>query len=177
MTQLPFVDDWRIEADDADEPVLVGTRDGRPFRSRPVAALDLASHTARLVDGTMLHLGQPAEPVDPADPLMLPPAARQRRLDSARADLERLGRGERPTASELAAAPVLEGWAMAERDGYAALVGNVTGHPRLPDGTWIRTSALVWLCEHGTAARSLNRWYRLGHPLGAHLFEAGTTEH
>ena len=36
MTQLPFFDDWRIEADDADEPVLVGTRDGRPFRSRPV---------------------------------------------------------------------------------------------------------------------------------------------
>jgi len=125
----------------------------------------------------MLHLGQPAEPFDPADPLMLPPAARQRRLDSARADLERLGRGERPTASELAAASVLEGWAMAERDGYAVLVGNVTGHPRLPDGTWIRTSALVWLCEHGTAARSLNRWYKLGRALEAHLFEADTTEH
>ena len=36
MTQLPFVDDWRMEADDADEPILVGTRDGRPFWSRPV---------------------------------------------------------------------------------------------------------------------------------------------
>ncbi|MFP4362145.1 MAG: DUF6634 family protein [Alphaproteobacteria bacterium] len=177
MTERPDVDDWRVDVDDADEPVLVGTRDGRPFRSRPVAAIDLASHTARLVDGTMLHLGQPAEPVDPADPLKLPPAARQRRLDSARADLERLGRGKRPTASDLADAPLLEAWSIAERSGYAALFGNVTGHPRLPDGSWIHTSSLVWLCEHGTAARSFNRWYRLGRRLEAHLFEAEPPEH
>jgi hypothetical protein len=86
MIQLPFVDDWRIEADDADEPVLAGTRDGRPFRSRPVAALDIASHTARLVDGTMLHLGEPAEPADLACRNAVDPQRLQQIVGRARRD-------------------------------------------------------------------------------------------
>lgn len=69
------VQNWSIDVDDDDEPVVVGERGGAPFRSRPVARLDPAAGTARLVDGTILALGAPSEDVDPCDPLALPRGA------------------------------------------------------------------------------------------------------
>jgi hypothetical protein len=173
MQDKDRVQNWSIDVDDDDEPVVVGERGGAPFRSRPVARLDPAAGTARLVDGTILALGAPSEDVDPCDPLALPPAARRRRLDRTRAAIERLARGEGPGAAELKRAPLLDSWAVADRAGLPVLTGIVTGHPRLPDRWWIQTSPLVWLAEDRTAARTISRWYRLGSRLEDDLCRGG----
>ena len=41
------------------------------------------------------------------------------------------------------------------------LTGRVSGHPRLADGGFIRTSELIWLDRNRNWARSWNRLYRL----------------
>lgn len=173
MQEKDRVQNWSIDVDDDDEPVVVGERGGAPFRSHPVARLDPAAGTARLVDGTILALGAPAEDVDPCDPLALPPGARRRRLDRTRAAIERLAQGEGPSSEELNRAPLLDSWAVADRAGLPVLTGIVTGHPRLPAHSWVRTSPLVWLAEDRTAARTSSRWYRLGSRLEDDLARSG----
>lgn len=87
------------------------------------------------------------------------------RLQAARAALERISRGESPTAEELASAPLLDFWCVVVEPPFPVLQGVVTGHPRLADGAMIGTSPLLWLAEDQSAARTLSRFYRLGVPL------------
>lgn len=167
MTDIPRIDRWTVDVDAADEPILTGTVDGQAIRTMPVAQLDLHAGIARLADGIILTLGTPARPIDPANPLAPPPAARQRRLERALDAGRRVQRGDAPTPAELAAAPRLDAWCVDGTGRYAVLRGIVTGHPRLIDGSAIRTSALLWLADDGTAARTVSRWYALGEPLEA----------
>jgi hypothetical protein len=88
-----------------------------------------------------------------------------RRLAAAKDALERIRRGEAPSAEELAAAPLLRFWCVVLDEPLPVLQGVVTGHPRLPDGHLVATSPILWLAPDRTAARTVSRWYRLGVPL------------
>jgi hypothetical protein len=74
-------------------------------------------------------------------------------------------RGEQPQEVELATAPRLDMWeACVGRDGdkgRLVLRGEVRGHPSLPDGERIGTSAVVWLDRQHRWARTVNRLYVL----------------
>ena len=84
------------------------------------------------------------------------------RLDEAMKAMVRVWRGIGPTPEELAAAPMLDFWAITAVDGCLALTGVVTGHPVLEHGARIITSPLLWLSDDRRAARTLSRFYRLG---------------
>lgn len=61
--------------------------------------------------------------------------------------------------------PMLEDWFPAivpEKTEELALIGTVTGHPRLRDGRPIVTSNVVMLNVDAGLARTVSRWYRLG---------------
>lgn len=88
-----------------------------------------------------------------------------RRLAAAKEALDRIRRGEAPSAEELAAAPLLQFWCIVLDDAFPLFQGVVTGHPQIPDGHLIGTSPIIWLAEDRTAARTVSRWYRLGVPL------------
>ncbi len=60
-------------------------------------------------------------------------------------------------------APILEAHQMYSRR-TACLSGYVFGHPSLADGRDIMTSQLVYMDTEVGIARTVNRWYRLGHP-------------
>lgn len=60
-------------------------------------------------------------------------------------------------------APILEAHQMFSRR-TACLSGYVFGHPSLADGRDIMTSQLVYMDTEVGIARTVNRWYRLGHP-------------
>lgn len=85
-----------------------------------------------------------------------------KRLQDAAEALVRLERGEAPSAMELAAAPQLDCWYLTNHHNFLALGGIVTGHPTLPDGGHITTSALLWVADDKRAARTVSRLYRLG---------------
>jgi hypothetical protein len=85
-----------------------------------------------------------------------------RRLKEAKDALDRIKSGQAPTPEELAAAPKLEWWRLGEDTLFNVLEGVVTGHPLLPDGAFIHTSALVWLAADRRWARTISRFYRLG---------------
>lgn len=91
------------------------------------------------------------------------------RLAAAQEALERIGKGEAPSAEELAAAPLLEFWCVVTDGPFLLLQGVVTGHPLLADGALVGTSPLLWISEDRTAARTVSRFYRLGVPLEAVL--------
>jgi hypothetical protein len=85
--------------------------------------------------------------------------------EQAERDLARIRAGWRPTAEDLAEAPIIQGWKtreMAFQPETLQLLGRVTGHPRFKDGSPIFTSAVVHLDENGGWARCVNRFYRLG---------------
>lgn len=70
------------------------------------------------------------------------------------------------TINSLDTAPILlESHQMYSRR-TACLSGYVFGHPSLPDGREIMTSQLIYLDMGIGIARTINRWYRLGHPAG-----------
>jgi len=84
-------------------------------------------------------------------------------------------KGGGPSPSELACAPLLESWRAVvirpQRESVPLqptmiLAGCVTGHPFLSDAATICTSPLIWLDRNRKWARSHNRVYRLGDPLG-----------
>lgn len=61
--------------------------------------------------------------------------------------------------------PMLEDWFPAivpEKTEELALIGTVSGHPRLRDGRPIVTSNVVVLNVDAGLARTMSRWYRLG---------------
>ncbi len=62
-------------------------------------------------------------------------------------------------------APILEAHQMYSRR-TACLSGYVFGHPSLGDGREIMTSQLIYMDTEAGIARTVNRWYRLGHPAG-----------
>lgn len=91
-----------------------------------------------------------------------------------RNDFESLLRGEDPPPVELATAPRLEDWAPAitrAPDGSRrmTLVGNVSGHPKHPDGKQIETNAVVWIDRKWSWARTVTRVYELGDPAGREI--------
>jgi hypothetical protein len=69
-----------------------------------------------------------------------------------------------PTPEELAAAPTLHDWSFGiTGTGSLCLNGmRVSGHPHLPDGEAVLTSALVFLSPTRGIARTASRWYLLG---------------
>lgn len=87
-----------------------------------------------------------------------------RRLSSLVADMEAIGNGVPPERLTDGAAPVLDRWRHGVRY-VPCLVGLSTGHPLLPGrGRSIYTSELWMIDEDHGWARTLSRWYRLGHP-------------
>jgi hypothetical protein len=80
-------------------------------------------------------------------------------------------RGEMPSGIEMATAPRISDWkAVADRCPYSRvfemkLVGQVTGHPELPDGP-ITTSAILWIDKHRCVARTMSRVYLLDQEAG-----------
>ncbi|WP_315856710.1 DUF6634 family protein [Rhizobium leguminosarum] len=80
------------------------------------------------------------------------------------ADLRSVEAGLVGTLS-LDTAPILEAHQMYSRR-TACLSGYVFGHPALGDGREITTSQLVYMDTEVGIARTVNRWYRLGHPAG-----------
>ncbi len=56
----------------------------------------------------------------------------------------------------------IEQWSVTRLGGHARLNGAVFGHPSVPDGTRVATSAV--LCIDGTRAETRNTVYRLGQP-------------
>lgn len=60
-------------------------------------------------------------------------------------------------------APVLEAYQMYSRR-TACLSGYVFGHPSQANGRDIMTSQLLYMDTEVGIARTVNRWYRLGHP-------------
>lgn len=64
------------------------------------------------------------------------------------------------------ATPILNNWRHIARHGTAPgiLVGEVSGHPLLPDG-WITTSAVSEIAEDRSWAQTASRRYQLGTPL------------
>lgn len=85
------------------------------------------------------------------------------RRDRLLADLQKFASGWKPSAEDLAQAPVLSGWFFDHYPGTQVLnlVGVVRGHPRLPDG-WVTTSPLVAIDLQAGWARTAGRFYRLG---------------
>jgi hypothetical protein len=81
----------------------------------------------------------------------------QQAIDRARAladDLARIAAGDGPTADDLAAAPILDCWALGAVQ-QPALFGAVVGHPRLGDRPLIHTSVLFAVDGDGMFARTL----------------------
>jgi len=86
-------------------------------------------------------------------------AARARRLADA---LDRLAaNGGVPSAADLACAPVLDCWQPTTRLA-PAMIGLVTGHPRISDGRGMMTSEALALDPAHGWLRTVGRLYRLG---------------
>jgi hypothetical protein len=62
--------------------------------------------------------------------------------------------------------PLLENWRLIEDSPvfYPTLYGSVSGHPRLGDRPFVRTSPVIWLSIKLGYARTYSRYYRLGAP-------------
>lgn len=57
----------------------------------------------------------------------------------------------------------VDNWFVSPYPGFQ-LMGEVVGHPRLPDGPF-ESSELYYINEERRLARTLSRWFRLGTPL------------
>lgn len=103
-------------------------------------------------------------------PQVRPPADQHAALA---ADLERLHSGWTPDEACLDEAPVLSAWRIVQHEGEAlpSLLGLSTDHPCLgPGRRRVLTSNIVAFDGAGELwARTLSRFYRLGHPGGETL--------
>jgi hypothetical protein len=83
------------------------------------------------------------------------------KLRSLADDLDRVWVDVAPTAADLAAAPLIDGWRTALSPVGLRLVGYVTDHPLLGDRA-AKTSQ-IWAADPaGQWIRTLSRFYRLG---------------
>ncbi|WP_128921417.1 DUF6634 family protein [Bradyrhizobium nanningense] len=91
-----------------------------------------------------------------------------------RRDFESYLTGVQPSPEQLACAPLLENWQAVVRQFSEAshslcmvLSGSVVNHPLLGHDKSIHTSQLIWLDRNRKWARTWNRVYRLGEPVGS----------
>ncbi|WP_161992870.1 DUF6634 family protein [Aureimonas leprariae] len=87
------------------------------------------------------------------------------RLRRLVADVEALADGRHPSAAILDDAPIVEDWALALRSA-PCLTGQFQGHPSIRNGQPGVTSDLWVLAPSHGYARTLSRFYRLGHAAG-----------
>lgn len=76
-------------------------------------------------------------------------------------------RYERPTAEELAAAPLLEVWSLEDvddEDNLPAVLGYVYGHDFAPNGSPLIADEAFAMDQDLAWVRTLSRLYRLGTP-------------
>jgi hypothetical protein len=83
------------------------------------------------------------------------------RLEALLSDLRRLRGGEHPSPAELAMAPSIDQWIVAERK-VPSLVGLIQGHPHIPQLRLSQTSDLEVINEARGYARTRSRLYALG---------------
>ena len=165
-TDLPCLDRWRLVADADDELGIAGEIDGRPDGG--AFASYFQPDVVVLRDGRRLRLGMP-HPDTAGEPWAWPEGYHDRRRERLTAVLKALGRGEGPSAAEIAAAPLLDAWQQtSSNEGMTVLVGVVSGHPRLLDGP-VTTSPLLLLDVERGFARTVSRWYRIGRSLSDYL--------
>lgn len=88
-------------------------------------------------------------------------APETQRLRGLLADLERIQAGHHPDEVDLANAPTIDNWCIAERR-TIALAGAVNKHPTIPNGRSVCTSDLWFIAPALGYARTLNRFYALG---------------
>ncbi|MGK7062864.1 DUF6634 family protein [Bradyrhizobium sp. 1050_B9_N1_2] len=95
-------------------------------------------------------------------------------------DFECYLRGEEPSSQQLTHAPLLKNWRAVTMQFRAAsdslrmvLRGSVVNHPLLDDDKSIHTSQLIWLDRDRKWARTWNRVYRLGEPVGNNTEDGG----
>jgi hypothetical protein len=88
-------------------------------------------------------------------------------------DFKRYLKGEQPLPQQLTQAPLLSSWRTcvvpfgpASPPSVMVLAGRVVNHPLLGDDGAIHTSQLIWLDRNRKWARTWNRVYRLGEPVG-----------
>jgi hypothetical protein len=87
-----------------------------------------------------------------------------RRLKALSADMERVLEGLLPEAIITEEPPLLDRWILGNTLA-PCLVGLSTGHPTLVGANRAIATSNVWLMSDDmTWARTLSRWYRLGHP-------------
>jgi hypothetical protein len=79
-------------------------------------------------------------------------------------DLKDLETGVFDFAS-LSSLPFIDDFKVVHRT-IPCLAGLVSNHPFVSDGRQAVTSQIFYMDPHMRAARTLNRWYRLGNPTG-----------
>jgi hypothetical protein len=100
-----------------------------------------------------------------------------KRSEAARRELERdiesYACGEVPSAPAMMRAARVEQWyVMVRRRGKESVMvirGEVRGHPEIPDGESIQTSAIVWFDRKNRFVRTGTRLYVLGEPVGREI--------
>lgn len=89
------------------------------------------------------------------------------RLAAAEAIVARIVGGWRPDETDLDDAPLLDRWIPLVADDAGVLIGEVVRHPVLHGvRRRIATSMLLAIGGELAWARTISRFYRLGHPLG-----------
>ncbi len=83
-------------------------------------------------------------------------------------DLALLASGAQPSPDALADAPILDWWTPAQRT-TGALMGLVSGHPRIARGHTGLTTELFAIDPVFGWARTWSRFYRLGRPVDVDL--------
>lgn len=100
-------------------------------------------------------------------------------LAEAKATLNSLILGWRPTSAELASAPTIDSWFVVEAsDDSIRLMGKVSGHPNPNVGRspLTMTSILLWLAEDSGWARTASRYYFLGRPESSRQLQLSQAE-
>jgi len=82
------------------------------------------------------------------------------RIHALSADLLKIEDGQLPGPRQMRDAPVISNWVLSHRP-EPILIGDVFGHPGIPDGPAF-TSGLYYADPERGIARTLSRWYRLG---------------
>lgn len=95
-------------------------------------------------------------------------------------DFESYLSGVQPSPEQLACAPLLENWqavimqfSNASDSLCMVMSGSVVNHPLLDHDRSIHTSQLIWLDRNRKWARTWNRVYRLGEPVGNNTEDGG----